>query len=59
MFTTLHSIYRAFDTTRLYRELKIKGFLTQDKNLITLPQEKTINKISNVSNVCNDQTVPG
>ncbi len=59
LFSTFNNLYRSFDNTRLYRELKIKGFLTQDKSLITLSHEKIINKMLNISNVSNDQAIPG
>ena len=59
MFSTFNIIYKAYDISRLYRELKLKGFLTQDKNLVSLSHENTINKINNVSNVSNDQIIPG
>jgi len=39
--------------------MKLKGFLTQDKNLILLPEEQILNKITAVSNLQNDQAVSG
>jgi Bardet-Biedl syndrome 5 protein len=59
MFTSFQAIYRAYDSSRLYRDMKIKGFLTQDKNLMTLPQEKIINRLITVASVNNDQAVNG
>ena len=37
----------------------MKGFLTQDKNLITLPKEKVVGKINGVYSVNNDQATLG
>lgn len=51
LFKIFNLIYKAYDTSRLYRDIKIKGFLTQDKQLITLPGEKVINKIMSVNSI--------
>lgn len=59
LFSSFQMIHRAYDASRLYREIKLKGFLTQDKNLIMLPQEKVINKLSGVASVNNDQVIQG
>lgn len=59
MFTSFHQIYKAYDSTRLYRDLKMKGFLTQDKNIIVLQNETILQKVNNVHIVNNDQTVNG
>lgn len=59
IFVSFNNIYKAYDSTRLYREMKLKGFLTQDKNLIMLPEEQILNKISAVSNLQSDQAVAG
>lgn len=59
IFTSFHAIYRSYDTSRLYRDMKMKGFLTQDKNPISLPSEKMISKYLSVANVVNEQAVNG
>jgi len=59
LFSTFDVIYRAYDTSRLYREVKLKGFLNQDKNLITLPKEKVFEKTSGVISINNDQVLNG
>jgi Bardet-Biedl syndrome 5 protein len=59
LFNSFNLIYKAYDTSRLYRDVKMKGFLTQDKNLITLPGEEVICKISGVGSVNNDGVVLG
>jgi len=59
IFVSFNNVYKAYDSTRLYREMKLKGFLTQDKNLVLLPEELILNKISAVSNLQSDQAVAG
>lgn len=59
IFNAFKDIYKAYDSSRLYREMKLKGFLTQDKNLINLPEEQIITKLSAVANIQNDQNISG
>jgi hypothetical protein len=59
IFNTFSNIYKAYDSSRLYREIKIKGFLTQDKNLIILPEEKLISRFTGASNIQNETAVNG
>ena len=47
--------HRAYDTSKLYRELKLRGAVVKDKELILLPDEKLFNKISGVWNLSADQ----
>ncbi len=55
LFSSFDYIYQAYDTSRLYREVKMKGFLTQDKNLITLPGENVLSKTPNVASIKNTE----
>jgi Bardet-Biedl syndrome 5 protein len=54
LFSLFDSIYKGYETSRLYRDVKMKGFLTQDKNLTLLPKEKVINKFNTVYNITTD-----
>eukprot|EP01083_Nonionella_stella_P191643 709174_1 len=40
LFTTIQTVLRAFDTSKLYRELRLRGAILKDKALITLPDEQ-------------------
>ena len=52
----MSSVYRAYETTRLYRELKMRGAMIDDaENLRLLPQEQLCDKISGVWNLSQDQ----
>jgi hypothetical protein len=44
LFTTVQAVYRAYETTKLYRDLKLRGAIIKDKSLILLPDEDVINK---------------
>ncbi len=42
---SVQAVFRAYDTTRLYRDLKLRGALIQDKQLKLLPQEQIYNQV--------------
>merc|ERR1711988_1190732 len=55
LFTTVQAVYRAYDTTKLYRDLKLRGAIIKDKQLILLPHEQVYNKVNGVWNLSSDQ----
>ena len=55
LFTTAQAVFRAYETTRLYRDLKLRAALLQNKNLVLLPLEKIYEKVNGVWNLSNDQ----
>ena len=55
LFTTVQAVFRAYDTSKLYRDLKLRGAVIKDKELIILPEEKVFNKIAGVWNLSADQ----
>mmetsp|Transcript_34818 Transcript_34818/g.66496 ORF Transcript_34818/g.66496 Transcript_34818/m.66496 type:complete len:356 (+) Transcript_34818:135-1202(+) len=55
LFTTIQAVYRAYDTTKLYRDLKLRGAIIGDKELKLLPLEQTYNKVNGVWNLSSDQ----
>lgn len=55
LFTTVQAVHRAYDTSRLYRELKLRGAIIRDKQLKTLPDEDIYQKLSGVWNLSSDQ----
>lgn len=55
IFTTCQAVYRAYESSRLYRDLKLRGALIKDKELLQLPLERIYNKISGVWNLASDQ----
>lgn len=55
LFTTVQAVYRAYDTSRLYRDLKLRGAIIKSKALNLLPNEQLYNKVSGVWNLSSDQ----
>ncbi|CAD5217795.1 unnamed protein product [Bursaphelenchus okinawaensis] len=56
LFTTVIGIHRAFETTKLYRELKMRGALVDEQeNLRLLPLEQQIDRLEGVWNLSTDQ----
>ncbi|KAL3930750.1 MAG: hypothetical protein SGPRY_001405, partial [Prymnesium sp.] len=43
--TFLQAVYRAYDTSRLYRELKLRGAIIKNKQLQLLPNEQVFNTV--------------
>jgi len=59
VFANFKEIFKTYDSTRLYRDLKIKGFITQNKELLTFPDEQIKYKSLNNMNIVNDQPIQG
>lgn len=55
LFTTVQAVYRAYETTKLYRDLKLRGAIIKDKQLMLLPHEQVYNKVVGVWNLSSDQ----
>ena len=55
LFTTVQSVFRAYETTKLYRDLKLRGAIIRDRELILLPHEQVFKHISGVWNLSSDQ----
>ena len=56
MFTTVISIHRAYETTKLYRELKMRGaIIDANDELRILPLEEQCDRIDGVWNLSSDQ----
>lgn len=55
LFTSIQAVYRSYETTKLYRDLKLRGAIIKDKQLILLPNEQICNTINGVWNLSNDQ----
>lgn len=55
LFTTVQAVHRSYDTSKLYRDLKLRGAIIKDKQLQILPQEHVYNKVVGVWNLSSDQ----
>lgn len=49
------STRRAYETSKLYRDLKLRGALVENKTLRLLPQEQVYSKVNGVWNLSSDQ----
>eukprot|EP00516_Mucochytrium_quahogii_P001764 CAMPEP_0203759718 /NCGR_PEP_ID=MMETSP0098-20131031/12852_1 /ASSEMBLY_ACC=CAM_ASM_000208 /TAXON_ID=96639 /ORGANISM=" , Strain NY0313808BC1" /LENGTH=360 /DNA_ID=CAMNT_0050652871 /DNA_START=172 /DNA_END=1250 /DNA_ORIENTATION=+ len=55
IYTTVLAVERAYNSSRLYRELKLRGALIKNHKLKTLPGEEIYDKVSGVWNLSSDQ----
>mmetsp|Transcript_56120 Transcript_56120/g.135528 ORF Transcript_56120/g.135528 Transcript_56120/m.135528 type:complete len:344 (-) Transcript_56120:133-1164(-) len=55
LFTTVQAVFRAYETTKLYRDLKLRGAIIKDASLILLPHEQVYSKVVGVWNLSSDQ----
>ena len=46
LFTTIQTVFRAYDTSRMYRDLKLRGAVISDKELKLLPQEQIYSQVA-------------
>uniref|UniRef100_A0A5F5PL88 Bardet-Biedl syndrome 5 protein homolog n=2 Tax=Equus TaxID=9789 RepID=A0A5F5PL88_HORSE len=55
LFTSVIAVHRAYETSKMYRDFKLRSALIQNKQLRLLPQEHVYDKISGVWNLSSDQ----
>lgn len=55
LFTTVQAVFRAYETSKLYRDLKLRGAIIKDKQLILLPDENVYTRVSGVWNLSSEQ----
>jgi len=55
LFTTVQAIMRAYETSKLYRELKLRGSVIKDGSLMLLPLERVYSRYPGVMNLSSDQ----
>lgn len=54
LFTTVQTVFRAFETSKLYRDLKLRGAAVRDGRLNQLPDEEVVRKVDGVWNLSSD-----
>lgn len=54
LFTTVMAVYRAYESSKLYRDLKLRAAIIQDRELMLLPNETVYTRISGVWNLSSD-----
>ncbi|CAM9551618.1 unnamed protein product [Ectocarpus sp. 4 AP-2014] len=55
LFTTVQAVLRAYETSTIYRDLKLRGSIMKGKQLVTLPLEQIYSKIEGVWNLSSNQ----
>ncbi|XP_060033736.1 Bardet-Biedl syndrome 5 protein isoform X3 [Erinaceus europaeus] len=55
LFTSVTAVHRAYETSKMYRDFKLRSALIQNKQLRLLPQEHVYDKINGVWNLSSDQ----
>lgn len=55
LFTSFQAVVRSYESTKLYRDLKLRSAIISDKNLILLPHEEVFSKYSGVMNLSAEQ----
>ncbi|XP_010405126.1 Bardet-Biedl syndrome 5 protein isoform X2 [Corvus cornix cornix] len=55
LFTSVIAVHRAYETSKMYRDLKLRSALIQNKQLRLLPQEQIYDKVNGVWNLSSDQ----
>lgn len=51
LFTSFQAIIRSYETTKLYRDLKLRGAIVQDRQVIMLNKEQVFTKYNGVWNL--------
>merc|ERR1712061_220819 len=49
------AVFKSYETTKLYRDLKPRGAIIRDKELVMLPNEQVYEKIGGIWNLSSDQ----
>jgi len=55
LFTSVIGVYKAFNSSKMYRELKLRGAILENKNLKLLPLEEIVSTVNGVWNLSSDQ----
>lgn len=55
MFTSVIGVYKAYATSKVYRDLKLRSAILQDKQLKILPKEQITSTVHGVWNLSSDQ----
>eukprot|EP00798_Chlamydomonas_sp_ICE-L_P023552 gene23552-9076_t len=56
---TVQTVFKSFDGTRLYRNLKLRGAIIRDRELVLLPLEETYSRVNGVMNLSSEQATLG
>lgn len=57
MFQSIMAVHKAYDSSKLFREVKLRGAILAKGQLKLLPKEQQYNKINGVWNLSSDQVI--
>ncbi len=55
LFTTVQAVVRAYETSKAYRDLKLRAAIIRDHQLVLVPDEQVINHEQGIWNLSSDQ----
>ena len=55
LFTSFQAVIRSYETTKMYRDLKLRGAIVADKQIIMLPKEQIFTRYNGVWNLSAEQ----
>mmetsp|Transcript_12869 Transcript_12869/g.22725 ORF Transcript_12869/g.22725 Transcript_12869/m.22725 type:complete len:351 (+) Transcript_12869:249-1301(+) len=55
LLNIVQAVFKAYDNSRLYRDLKLRGAFIQDRELKLLPLEQTYSRVNGVWNLSSEQ----
>lgn len=55
LFSSIATVIKSYESSKLYRDLKLRGAIIKDKTLILLPQEQLYSTVDGVWNLSSDQ----
>lgn len=59
LFTTVQAVLAAYESSKAYRDLKLRASIIKDGELLMLPNERLMNRIAGVWNLSSEQGVLG
>ncbi|KPI83209.1 hypothetical protein ABL78_7766 [Leptomonas seymouri] len=59
LYATIHAVWSAYESTRIYRELRVRGAIVQGGNVVLLRGEQVISRNTGVTNVSKDEGIMG
>ena len=54
LFTTTQAVLKSYESSRMFRDMKLRGSIVRDNELILLPGETVTNKIGGIWNLSSD-----
>merc|ERR1712085_29130 len=55
LFTTVQAVYKSYESTKLYRDLKLRGAIVANKELCLLPKESVYEQTGGIWSLSSDQ----